>query len=63
MNTGVLLRWVSTAALVLLMLEGCTSPSTGTSGGGSPASSAPGNTRDVAPGIKSNVNRTGTGGG
>ena len=63
MNAGVLIRWVSAAALAALMLEGCASRSTGIPGEGSPASSAPGNTRDVAPGVKSNVNRTGTGGG
>lgn len=63
MRAGVLLRWVSAAALVVLMLEGCASSSTGVRGEGSPASNAPGNTRDIAPGIKSNVNRTGTGGG
>ena len=63
MNAGALVRWVSAAALALLMLEGCASRSTGIPGEGSPASNAPGNTREIAPGIKSNVNRTGTGGG
>ena len=64
MNAGVLVRRVSTtAALAVLMLAGCASRSTGIPGEGSPASNAPGNTRDVAPGTKSNVNRTGTGGG
>ena len=63
MNAGVLIRWVSAAVLAVLMLQGCASRSTGVPGEGSPASNAPGNTRDVAPGVKSNVNRTGTGGG
>ena len=63
MNAGVLIRWVSAAVLAVLMLEGCASRSTGIPGEGSPASNTPGNTRDVAPGVKSNVNRTGTGGG
>ena len=63
MKAGVLLRWASAALLAALMLEGCASRSTGIPGEGSPASNAPGNTRDIAPGVKSNVNRSGTGGG
>lgn len=63
MNAGVIIRWGFAAALAVLMLEGCSTRSTGIPGEGSPASNAPGNTRQIAPGVKSNVDRTITGGG